>query len=237
MLAYFVNIFNSWIKLNDELYILTDAPNVFAGQPEVVKGSDRSAHITCEVDAVPPAQVSCAGVTRRFHKTPFRGFFLCAGLVDFFTYVLAPFLTTITSVNRTYTFYTYRNKLTKLLTISQFPFKDTVRPDLISLKVIPLDRPSIVHQTAVYFKFYKFKLEFWIGVQSSHTKIPLNLLLLRSKVVWAQTILFFNEPIPPTREVCNFLMEGWRILTTRYTNQKSATLWRIFSPNKRMPAE
>jgi hypothetical protein len=90
-------------------YIFKDAPNVFAGQPEVVKGSDRSAHITCEVDAVPPAQVSCAGVTgvtRRFHKTPFRGFFLCAGLVDFFTYVLAPFLSGDISVHRTYTFYT-----------------------------------------------------------------------------------------------------------------------------------
>jgi hypothetical protein len=29
------------------------------------------------------ATTFCAGVTRRFHKTPFRGFFLCAGLVDF----------------------------------------------------------------------------------------------------------------------------------------------------------
>jgi hypothetical protein len=86
---------------------------VFAGQPEVVKGSDRSAHITCEVDAVPPAQVSCAGVTRRFHKTPFRGFFLCAGLVDFFTYVLAPFPTNIISVHRTYTFLNLSEQIDK----------------------------------------------------------------------------------------------------------------------------
>ncbi len=78
---------------------------MFAGQPEVVKGSDRSAHITCEVDAVPPAQVSCTGVASRFHKTPFRGFFFCAGLVDFFIYVLAPFLSSDISVHRTYTFY------------------------------------------------------------------------------------------------------------------------------------
>ncbi len=55
-----------------------------------------------------------AGVTRRFHKTTFRGFF-CKKLVDFFTYALAPFLTTINSVHRTYTFYTYRNKLTNFL--------------------------------------------------------------------------------------------------------------------------
>jgi Na+-transporting NADH:ubiquinone oxidoreductase subunit NqrC len=70
-------------KTKNKLYIFKDAPNVFAGQPEVVKGSDRSAHITCEVDAVPPAQVSCVGVTKDFIKPRFCGFFLCAGIVDF----------------------------------------------------------------------------------------------------------------------------------------------------------
>jgi hypothetical protein len=60
------------------------------------------------------ATTFCAGVTRRFHKTSFADF-LCAG--DFFTYILAPFLTSINYVCRTYTLYTYWNKLTKLVRV------------------------------------------------------------------------------------------------------------------------
>ncbi len=49
-------------------------------------------------------------MTRRLHKTTFRGFFSVKNSW-IFTYTLAPFLTNINSVNRTYTFYTYRNKI------------------------------------------------------------------------------------------------------------------------------
>jgi hypothetical protein len=53
-----------------------------------------------------------AGVTSRFHDILFRGFFLSCETRGFSLHILAPFLTINNVVWSTYTFSTYRNKLT-----------------------------------------------------------------------------------------------------------------------------
>jgi hypothetical protein len=50
-----------------------------------------------------------------------------------------------------------------------------VQPDKIDLRVVLMDSPSLEHQPQHIFYFFKFKLEFPIGVQRSdapNTKIP-----------------------------------------------------------------
>jgi hypothetical protein len=75
--------------------------------------------------------------------------------------------------------------------------------------MIPLDAQDRT-SNAIYFYFFKFKLEFLIGVQSSDpidTKIspkPPN--FLGRLVVCAQTALFFNKPVSKKAELYSLCM-------------------------------
>jgi len=86
----------------------------------------------------------------------------------------------------------------------------------------------------------KFYLDILIGVQSSdplNAKIPpIFLLLWQILVVCAQTAIFFNEPVSKQCRIYNLYVEGDLVPPKRARNTGCTGLWRIFSSNKRVPA-
>ncbi len=134
----------------------------------------------------------------------------------------------------TYVFKTLYLRVKALTQLSFFLYKikkGSVRPDGISVRVVPLDMPWKGHQP-MGFLFFICDLEYFIRVQSSeppHAKMTPTICLFGSRFACDQTAIFSAELVLKNAGETSIILwntaSAERIPSSRDPNQNRAALW------------